>query len=221
MHVYYRHPWDVTTKQAIELQNHLAPEVIYDRTVEYSDVKYIAGVDVSVKNNISQAAIVVMKFPKLSIVETVTAQRPTDFPYVPGLLSFREGAVLVDGLKKLETEPDVFIFDGMGRIHPRRIGIASHMGLWLNKPTIGCGKSHLLGKYRPPSGEKGAYSYLSDKGETLGVVLRTRMKVKPVYISPGHLINLDSSIRLVMACTGKYRLPEPIRAAHDAAGAFV
>jgi deoxyribonuclease V len=177
-------------------------------------------VDVSVKDNHSQAAVVVLSFPDLRIIETVLSHRPTPFPYIPGLLSFREGPVLEEAFEKLQREPDVFIFDGMGIAHPRRIGIASHMGLWLQKPTIGCGKTLLIGRFGELPDEKGAYSNLVDKGQVIGVALRTRAGTKPVYISPGHLADLPTSIELVMRCTPKYRLPEPIRAAHNAAGQF-
>jgi deoxyribonuclease V len=212
------HDWNVTPQEAIAIQNDVAQKVIYDRPLDVDSIKLVAGVDVSVKNNVSQAAVVVMRFPELEIIETVLAKQPTPFPYIPGLLSFREGPVLVEAFEKLQHVPDVFIFDGMGRIHPRRVGIAAHMGVWLHTPTVGCGKSHLIGAYDDPPNEKGGYSPLTDKGELLGVVLRTRANVKPVYISPGNLIDLDSSVELILRCTPKYRLPEPIRQAHNAAG---
>lgn len=218
MYIDHRHDWDITASEAIALQKQLADEVIYDRPLDLATVTTVAGVDVGVKDGVSQAAIVVLSFPDLEPIEIVRASQPTPFPYIPGLLSFREGPALEEAFTKLQHEPDVLIFDGMGRIHPRRVGIASHMGLWLHKPTVGCGKTHLIGDYDPPGTEKGAYSTLKHKGETLGVVLRTRTNVKPVYISPGHLIDLDSAIKLVMACTPKYRLPRPIRMAHNAAG---
>jgi deoxyribonuclease V len=154
----------------------------------------------------------------MMVVETVRAEMPTPFPYIPGLLSFREGPALVGAFAALQHVPDVLLFDGMGRIHPRRIGIASHLGLWLDRPTLGCGKTHFLGQYAEPGPERGAWSPLTDRGELLGAVLRTRARVKPVYISPGHKIDLDSALRLTLACTGAYRLPTPIRLAHAAAG---
>jgi deoxyribonuclease V len=175
-------------------------------------------VDVSVKENISQAAVIVLSFPALHIVETVTASQPTPFPYIPGLLSFREGPVLESAFTKLQHIPDVFLFDGMGIMHPRRIGIASHMGLWLQKPTVGCGKTHFIGTYAEPDAVAGSFSPVTDKGEIIGAVVRTRSNVKPAYISPGHLSDLPSSIALTLHCTTRYRLPEPIRLAHQAAG---
>lgn len=220
MNVPHLHDWNITPAQAIALQNELVKQVIYDRPLNLDAVRLVAGVDVSVKDNTSHAAIVVVKFPELSLVETVTATMPTPFPYIPGLLSFREGPVLEAAFHKLQHEPDVFIFDGMGRAHPRRIGIATHMGLWLNRPTIGCGKTLLSGKYVEPGAERGAFADLVDRKEVIGAILRTRENTKPVFISVGHLADLPTSIELVMRCTPKYRLPEPIRLAHNAAGDF-
>jgi deoxyribonuclease V len=148
------------------------------------------------------------------------AQQPTPFPYIPGLLTFREGPVLEEAFLNLQSQPDVFIFDGMGRAHPRRMGIAAHMGLWLQRPTVGCGKTLLVGVHKPVGEERGSAEELVHRGEVIGKVLRTRTGVKPVYISSGHLIDLDSSIDLILRCTTKYRLPEPIRMAHNAAGKF-
>lgn len=219
MKLHHRHAWNLTPAEAIALQKEMAAEIIFDRPIDVNAVKRVAGVDVSVKEEVSQAAVVVLTFPEMQVVETVKASMPTPFPYIPGLLSFREGPVLEVAFEKLQHEPDVFIFDGMGRAHPRHIGIASQMGLWLQKPTIGCGKTLLVGKYDEPEDERGAYSEMVHKGEVIGAALRTRAGVKPVYISVGHLADLSSSVDLVMRCTTKYRLPEPIRAAHNAAGA--
>jgi deoxyribonuclease V len=218
--VFHRHDWNLSPEEAITLQREMAKEIIYDRPLDVHNIRLVAGVDVSVKNNISQAAVVVLSFPDLKPVEIVRWQMPTPFPYIPGLLSFREGPVLEEAFRKLEHTPDVFIFDGMGRMHPRRIGIASHMGLWLQKPTIGCGKTHLLGVAAEPPDVRGGTSELVDRGEVIGVKLRTRPHVKPVYISVGHLADLSSAIQVTMLCTTKYRLPEPIRAAHNAAGQY-
>lgn len=220
MKINHLHDWNITPAQAIQVQNEIAKQVIYDRPIDMNAVRLVAGVDVSVKENTSNAAIVVLRFPELTRVESITATMPTPFPYIPGLLSFREGPVLEEAFRKLQHEPDVFIFDGMGRAHPRRIGIASHMGLWLEKPTIGCGKTLLTGKYVEPANERGAYSDLIDRKEVIGAILRTRANTKPVYISVGHLADLATSVDLVMRCSPKYRLPEPIRMAHNAAGDF-
>lgn len=220
MHITHRHDWNLEPRAAIALQKQMAGEIIYDRPLDIDSVRLVAGVDVSVKNNVSNAAVVVLTFPELEVIERVTAQMPTPFPYIPGLLSFREGPVLEDAFRQLQHEPDVFIFDGMGRAHPRRIGIASHMGLWLGRPSIGCGKTLLTGKYVEPPPERGAYVDLVDHGEVIGAILRTRANTKPVFISQGHLIDLPSAVDLVMRCTPKYRLPDPIRAAHNTAGVF-
>ena len=220
MQIHTLHPWNLTPREAVRCQQELAAQIIHDRPLNPDSVRLVAGVDVSVKGGISRAAVVVLTFPALDVVERSVAQQPTPFPYIPGLLSFREGPALETALRQLAHEPDVFIFDGMGRIHPRRMGIASHMGLWLQKPTIGCGKSHFIGDYDPPGPRKGDSSPLTDRGELLGVVLRTRDNVKPVYISPGHLIDLPSALALTLRCTTRYRLPEPVRAAHRAAGDF-
>lgn len=214
------HSWNVTPGEAIAIQKDLASQLVYDRPLDIDAVRLVAGVDVSVKENVSNAAVVVMTFPELKGIETVTATQPTPFPYIPGLLSFREGPVLVTAFEQLQHEPDVFIFDGQGRAHPRRLGIAAHMGLWLQRPTIGCAKSLLSGRYVEPPPTRGNHVDLVDRGEVIGAILRTRDTTKPVFISPGHLVDLPSSVDFVMRCTTKYRLPAPIRAAHNAAGEF-
>lgn len=212
------HPWDLTPGEAIALQRKLAPAVDRHTPIDLDALKLVAGVDVSVRQNVSRAAIVVMSFPDLIQVEAATARMPTPFPYISGLLTFREGQVILAAHRKLQHRPDAYLFDGMGVIHPRRLGIASHMGLWLDAPSVGCGKSHLLGEYAEPAPEKGAYQPLYDRGEQLGVVLRTRANVKPVYVSVGHRATTDTARELAMRCLTRYRLPEPIRAAHRTAG---
>jgi deoxyribonuclease V len=219
--IQHRHEWNISPSEAIAIQKAMAIEVVDNRPLKLDTIKLVAGVDVSVKENaLSQAAVVVLTFPELKVIEKVTAQMATPFPYIPGLLTFREGPVLENAFRQLKNVPDVFIFDGMGRIHPRRMGIATHMGLWLQRPTIGCGKSMFVGTYVEPPNTRGSYADLMDHGEKLGVILRTRPDVKPVYISVGHLADLPSAIELVMRCTTKYRLPEPIRSAHNTAGHF-
>ncbi len=226
MHIQHLHDWNISAAEAIALQKQMAAEIDYHHPIDLDAVRRVAGVDVSVKTDPvtgkanSQAAVVVLSYPDMQVIETALAQMPTPFPYIPGLLSFREGPVLETAFRKLQAEPDVLIFDGMGRAHPRRIGIASHMGLWLQKPSIGCGKSLLTGHFSEPGNERGDFSDLVDRGEVIGAVLRTRSNVKPVFISVGHLADLETSVELVMRCTSKYRLPDPIRAAHNAAGAF-
>jgi len=220
MHIQHLHEWNLPPSEAVELQKNLADQLIDDRPLDLSTIRSVAGVDVSVKNGVSQAAVVVSSYPDLEPIEIVRAQLPTTYPYITGLLTFREGEVLAAAFQQLEHEPDVFIFDGMGQIHPRRMGIAAHMGLWLQRPTIGCGKTHLIGDYDQPAPEKGSYTPLHHKGRQLGVVLRTRTNVKPVYISVGHMAELDTAVQLIMSVTPKYRLPQPIRMAHNAAGEF-
>lgn len=226
MNIPHLHDWNISAAEAIALQKEMATKIDFHSPIDLDAIRLVAGVDTSVKTDpvtsiaISQAAVVVLSYPDMQVVETALAQMPTPFPYIPGLLSFREGPVLETAFAKLQAEPDVLIFDGMGRAHPRRIGIASHMGLWLQKPTIGCGKTLLIGHYTEPPNERGAYSELIDKKEVIGAVLRTKVNVKPVYISPGHLADLATSVELIMRCTSKYRLPDPIRAAHNAAGVF-
>jgi deoxyribonuclease V len=212
------HSWDMLPGEAIQLQRDLAAQVITDQPLPLTAVRLVAGVDVSVKDNVSRAAVVVLRYPELDVIETVKAERPTTFPYVPGLLSFREGAVIVDALRKLQATPDVFVFDGQGTIHPRRIGIACHIGLWLDRPTVGCAKSRLVGHAEALPAAKGSWVPLVDRGETVGVVLRTRTNIKPVFVSVGHRATLDDARQLVLSCTTRYRLPEPTRAAHHAAG---
>jgi deoxyribonuclease V len=212
------HRWDLTPQEAIAVQRELAPQVIADQPLPLDTIRWVAGVDVSVKHDVSRAAVVVLRYPDLTPVETVTAACPTTFPYIPGLLSFREGAVILDALRKLEATPDVFIFDGQGLIHPRRLGIACHIGLFLDAPTVGCAKKRLTGRHADVPPKKGEWVPLVDGDETLGVVLRTRTNVKPVFVSVGHRATLDDARDLVLACTTRYRLPEPTRAAHNAAG---
>lgn len=216
MELIHRHDWKLTPTAAVQLQREMANEVVH-QPIDVNAIHLVAGVDVSVKDGLSQAAVVVLTYPELAVIESVTACLPTPFPYIPGLLSFREGPVLETAFRKLQKMPDVFIFDGMGIMHPRRLGIAAHLGLWLRRPSIGCGKTHFIGDYAPPGENVGDYSLVTHRGEVLGAVLRTRAKVKPVYISVGHLADLESALQVIRRCTPKYRLPEPIRQAHRAA----
>ena len=149
-------------------------------------------------------------------VETATAERETRFPYIPGLLSFREAPVCLEAVAKLQEQPDVFMIDGQGVAHPRRLGLASHLGLFFDKPTIGCAKSRLVGKYEEPGSERGAYSLLCDGDDAIGAVVRTRSRVKPVFVSVGHKCTLEDAIRITLACATRYRIPEPALLAHQA-----
>ena len=206
------HPWDLSAKEAIALQRVLAQRV--DRTNSLGDIEYVAGVDVGFDGEIARASVAVLKYPALELCEYRTASLPASFPYISGLLSFREIPILLAALEKLETRPNVILCDGQGIAHPRRFGIACHLGLITDIPTIGVGKTRLTGTHLEPGDEKGSWSPLVDKGEVLGAVLRTRTHVKPVYVSIGHKVDLDASIRCVLACTTKYRLPETTRWAH-------
>ncbi len=209
--------WNLSPHQAVELQYKLAHCIIRENHV--AGIQYIAGIDVAFKLNektdMAHAAVVLMTYPELKLVEKHTYQEPVHMPYIPGLLSFRELPSMLGAFAKLNQQPDLVIVDGMGVAHPRRIGIASHLGLCLNIPTIGCGKSLLVGTYNKGLlGEnKGSWVPLIDKKEVIGAVVRTRKQVSPVFISVGHLIDLEASIRYVVSCCRGYRLPEPIRQA--------
>lgn len=207
------HEWKLSPKEGRALQGQLAGRV--KRRPLHKSISMVAGADVAFSRRHERffATVIVLTFPGLEIVEQVSAWvRPT-FPYVPGLLSFREGPVLEKAFAKVRCSPDVVIFDGQGIAHPRRLGLASHMGLWLGIPTVGCAKSRLIGEHKQPGKKKGQAARLMDGGEKIGEVLRTRDGVKPVYISPGHLADFETSTRLVLRCCTKYRLPEPTRLA--------
>jgi deoxyribonuclease V len=214
------HPWDLAPSDAIHLQKKLASAVDTRTPIALDPLELVAGVDVSVKKGLSRAAIVVLTFPGLEPVEAATATLPTTFPYVSGLLSFREGPVILEAHSQLRHRPGAYLFDGQGIAHPRRLGIASHLGLWWDAPTVGCGKTRLVGDHAQPAPEKGAFEPLAHRDEVIGVVLRTRANVKPVFVSVGHRATLDTARELVLRCTTRYRLPEPIRAAHNTAGDF-
>jgi len=195
--IHERHRWDLTPTEAVALQRELAPQIDTVTPLPLDALALVGGIDVSVKDNVSRAAIVV--------------------PYIPGLLSFREGAVIISALRQLQHTPDVFIVDGQGIAHPRHIGIAAHIGLWIDVPTVGCGKTRLTGTHEPVPPEKGAWSPLLHHGGVIGAALRTRANVKPVFISVGNRATLSTALELVMRCVTRYRLPEPIRAAHNTA----
>jgi deoxyribonuclease V len=207
------HPWDLSPKEAIEFQKQLARRVIHKSTLKINRIRKIAGVDTAYRDGVACAAVTVLQFEDLKTLESKTAARPIDFPYVPGLLSFREGPVILEALLKLKSPPDLLMFDGHGIAHPRRFGIASHIGLLVDIPSIGCAKTKLVGHYQEPDEERGNFSYLVDHGETIGAVVRTRSRVKPVYVSIGHRVNLRDSIKLVLRSGRGFRLPEPIRLA--------
>lgn len=176
----------------------------------------VAGADVGFEQDgrVTRAAIAVLAAGTLQFVEGAVARRPTAFPYVPGLLSFREIPALLDALARLQAPPDLVLCDGQGYAHPRRFGLACHLGVVADLPTIGVAKTRLIGEYAEPPQQRGAWTPLVDRGETIGAVLRTRVNTKPVFVSCGHRISLPTAVKQVMACTGRYRLPETTRQAH-------
>jgi len=218
MRIVRRHGWRVTTSEAIRLQKELATEV--SRNGDFITPRMVAGVDISVNGwaKTGTAAVVVLSYPELEPVEMKVVTDTLNFPYVPGLLSFREAPLILAACEELAATPDLIMVDGQGIAHPRRMGLASHMGLFLDIPTIGCAKSRLCGSHDEPGNERGSYAELLDNGEVIGAVVRTRTGVKPVYVSTGHKIDLESAVAVVLGCCRGYRLPEPTRLAHQAAG---
>ncbi|HYP52760.1 MAG TPA: deoxyribonuclease V [Pyrinomonadaceae bacterium] len=208
------HEWDLTPREAVELQKRLRADVRVEPLKRR--VETIAGADISFNkfDPTIYAGIVVLRLPSLEVVEEVGVVSESRFPYVPGLLSFRETPSVLEAWAKLKTEPDALMLDGQGFAHPRRFGIACHVGLIIKRPTLGCAKSVLVGKFDEPASERGSWSPMTDKGETIGAALRTKTKVQPVYVSPGHLIDLEGALELTLACDGGYRQPEPTRRAH-------
>ena len=213
MKIKRQHHWPTTVEEAIAIQKQLQPEVITED--QLPEVRYVAGVDMGFEEDyaISRAAVVVLSFPDLQLVEQAIARRPTTFPYIPGFLSFREVPAVMDALEKVSTTPDLILCDGQGIAHPRRFGLACHLGVLIDIPTIGVAKSLLVGKHDELPPEKGSWQALRYKGETVGVVLRSRTGVKPLYVSSGHRISLPTAIDYVLRCTPKYRLPETTRLA--------
>jgi deoxyribonuclease V len=211
------HCWDLSPKEAIVLQRQLRQSIAIQDGPD--EIECVAGIDVGIKRDQARAAVVLLSFPKLQEIEYVITERPVEFPYVPGLLSFREAPVILDALAKLNHVPDVILFDGQGYAHPRRMGIATHIGILLDHPTVGCAKSRLTGSYQEPGKERGCYSLLydtNDEGSTIviGAVVRTRTNVKPLYVSLGHKTSLDKAIDIVLTCGRGLKLPEPLRLAH-------
>jgi deoxyribonuclease V len=207
------HSWDVTPKEAVDIQISLFKEICLNN--KFQKVDKIAGADIAF-DPLSQkgfAGVILYQFPELKVIERTQAILKLSFPYVPGLLAFREAPVLLEAFRSLRHEPDIIFFDGQGIAHPRGMGIASHLGLVLDKPSIGCAKSVLVGKYSEPPQEVGAYTSLIHKENKVGVALRTRKNVRPIFVSPGHKIDLGRSIELVLACCDGYRIPKPTREA--------
>jgi deoxyribonuclease V len=211
------HNWNLTPEEAIRVQTELRGRLVlmWDKR----PVTTIAGVDISIQTETARAAIVVLRYPELTPFEAVTADVPLVFPYIPGLLSFREGPAVLSAWNELQNKPDLLMFDGQGIAHPRGIGIASQMGLWLERPTIGVAKSRLYGRHAEVGPQRGDRADLLDHNRNvIGAVLRTREKTNPLYISPGHLMDVQPAVEFVIACVAGYRLPEPTRWAHKVAG---
>lgn len=209
------HSWELTPTEAIALQNKLASQIVVEDHV--GEVRFVAGVDMAINENnaMARAAVVLLSYPELDLVEKHIYEEQIRMPYVPGLLSFREAPAVLGALNKLRQRPDLIMVDGQGIAHPRRMGIGAHIGLWVGIPTIGCAKSILCGHFDKDAlaEEAGAWVPLIYKKETIGAVVRTRTHVNPMFISPGHLISLPTSIHYVLTCGKGYRLPETTRQA--------
>ena len=221
MHIRHLHRWNLSPREAAEIQRQLAGQVQHGPA--RGDFSLVAGADVSFEKATRKiyAGVVVCRLTpgdspgaKWQMVERAGVVTPESFPYVPGLLSFRESPAVLEAFQKLKSEPEVILCDGQGFAHPRRFGLACHLGLLLDRPAIGCAKSRLIGEYREPDPDRGSHTKLCDHDETIGVVLRTRTGIQPVFVSVGHRIDLASAVQVILRCTTRYRLPEPIRHAH-------
>jgi len=208
------HPWELSPTEAIALQRRLADQV--DTRTPLTCCQRIAGADISYDrfSNVFYAGVVVLNMEDLTVIETQGVMRETAFPYIPGLLSFRETPPLLEAFANLKCEPDLVMIDGHGYSHPRRCGYASHVGLWLDRPCIGCAKTRLIGTYEEPGRKAGCVSPLQDHDEVIGQVVRTKTGIKPVFVSVGHKIDLHGAVDLVLATCRGYRIPEPTRQAH-------
>jgi len=206
--------WPENVAEARAVQEQLRARVITEN--QLGAVEHVAGVDVGFeqKGDITRAAVAVLRFPQLDLVEQAIARQPTRFPYIPGYLSFREIPALLAALAKITTTPDLILCDGQGLAHPRRFGIACHLGVLTGLATIGVAKSRLIGSHDEPGAKKGCWTPLMDKGEVIGAVLRSRDNVSPLYVSVGHRVDLHTAIDYVLRCTTRYRLPETTRCAH-------
>jgi len=212
------HAWNVSVQDAFRIQEDLRSGLVLQD--DFGEIRSVAGFDVSFspERDLLHAAIVVLDAETLEVLETVSASAEPTFPYVPGLLSFREGPVVELAYRKITREPDLLMFDGQGIAHPRGLGLASHMGLLLDRPSIGCAKSRLIGEFKEPKQKRGAMRTLSIQRRKVGVVLRSKDNTKPLFVSPGHRISIESSAEWVLRTAKGYRLPEPTRLAHIAAG---
>lgn len=211
------HPWRVTPAQAQRIQIELAGRV--STRNELGDLRRLAGVDIAIDRgrNRARAAVVVLSYPEMALLERRVVEQEVTFPYIPGLLSFREAPAILAALERVREAPDLLLADGQGLAHPRRFGLACHLGLLLDLPAVGCAKSRLVGQHGPVPEAAGSYAELEDKGQVVGAALRTRAGSQPIYVSVGHRLDLATALRLVLECTRGYRVPEPTRLAHLAA----
>ena len=214
------HRWRVSYREAVAIQESLREQLRIEPLAH--SVHLIAGTDVAYSraSHRMYAAVVLVRLPSLEVVDAAEWYGRATFPYIPGLLTFREVPPLLEALRRLRTEPDALLFDGQGLAHPRQFGLACHGGLLFEKPAVGCAKARLVGEHGKVGSERGASVALIYRGTTVGAVLRTRHGIKPVYVSPGHLVDVPSAVALVLACTGRFRIPEPIRLAHHATTAM-
>jgi deoxyribonuclease V len=210
------HRWDLSPEEAKALQEKLRSRVKPE--TELGQVRTVAGVDVGFKDDVARAAVVVLDYESLEPLDQAVAEQPVTFPYIPGLLAFREVPAVLAALENLHTEPDMYILDGHGWAHPRRMGLACHLGVILDRPSIGCAKSRLIGSFQEPGREAGAWTRLYDGDEVIGAVVRTRSGVSPVFVSIGHRVDLPTAVEMVLRCCRGYRLPETSRLAHLVAG---
>jgi deoxyribonuclease V len=206
------HSWLVSPREAATIQSGLRDRV--ERTDRLGPLRLVAGVDVGIHGDVARAAIAVLAYPEMELVDLRTTERRVEFPYVPGLLAFREAPAILEAWACLRSAPDLILFDGQGLAHPRRLGIACHLGLVLDRPSIGCAKSRLCGEYEEPGSTAGEWTPLVDGLECIGAAVRTRTGTKPVFVSLGHRVSLETAISLTLACCRGYRLPEPTRQAH-------
>lgn len=211
------HPWNVSVEEAIQIQETLKDQLILKKT--FLKVRTVGGGDAAYSKDgkLLFAAIVVLSIPEMEIVDTATVDGKISFAYIPGLLGFREGPILIEAFQRLRSKPDVMIYDGQGIAHPRRMGLASHMGLWLDLPSIGCAKTPLLDDFVPPGPSRGSFEWIWGKRRKVGAVLRTKENVNPLFVSPGHRIDFLTSNQLILESCKGFRFPEPLRKAHQLA----
>ena len=216
MEIYHKHSWNVSLEEAKRIQLQLKNKLTFHHKIDLSQIQIVAAADISYNRNDDQlyAAVVLVAFPDLILIDVYSNQAKASFPYIPGFLSFREIPPLLDIFKDLSLKPDILICDGQGIAHPRGFGLASHLGIILDLPAIGCAKSVLVGKYLEPSAARGSSSPLMYQDRQVGAVVRTRNGVRPVFVSVGHKLGLREAIKIVFQCSRKYRIPEPLRLAH-------